>query len=114
MQSDARKLLYDVLTATATIREFCRGRTFQDYQTNQMVSDACERRLEIIGEAMTRLRDLHPDVFDTIPEGHAVIGLRNRLIHGYDTVDPAIVWDIIQTKLPQLGNVAQRLLDEAG
>ena len=36
------------------------------------------RQFEIIGEAMTRLRDQHPDVFDQIEEGPVVIAFRNR------------------------------------
>ena len=31
-----------------------------------------------------------------------MIGLRNRLIHGYDAVDLDILWDIIQEDLPSL------------
>jgi uncharacterized protein with HEPN domain len=37
-----------------------------------------------------------------IPEFHRVIGLRNRLIHGYDNVDDEILWDIVQSKLAPL------------
>jgi uncharacterized protein with HEPN domain len=59
---------------------------------------------------MTRLRDLHPGVFDQLPDGRDVIGFRNRLIHGYDTVDSDIVWDVIRRRLPGLEMGAQRLL----
>lgn len=78
-----------------------------------MLRSACERQLEIIGEAMTRLREWHPDVFASIDEGHAIIAFRNRLIHGYDSVNAAIVWDVIVRKLADLELVAQRLLEQA-
>jgi uncharacterized protein with HEPN domain len=39
-----------------------------------------------------------------------MISFRNRLIHGYDSVDDAIVWDIIMRKLPALGRQVNALL----
>lgn len=48
---------------------------------------------------MARLRDRHPDAFGSIKEGTAIIGFRNRLIHGYDAVDADIAWDVIVNKL---------------
>lgn len=115
MPSDPRQLLYDIATAAEAIREFCLGRTLEDYKRDRMLRSACERQFEIIGEAMTRLRARHPYVFDTISEGHAIIAFRNRLIHGYDTVDPEIAWDVIEHKVLQLELISQRLLspDEA-
>jgi uncharacterized protein with HEPN domain len=112
MRSDPNKLLYDIATATDAIQEFCRGRTIQDYEADRMLRSACERQLEIIGEAMTRLRDRHPNDFGKIVEGRGIIGFRNRLIHGYDTVDTEIVWDVIRSKIPALESSVQRLLRE--
>lgn len=114
MRSDARKLLYDIATAAEAIQEFCHGRTMEDYDADLMLRSACERQFEIIGEAMTRLRDRHDDVFDDIAEGHPIIAFRNRLIHGYDTVDSEIVWDVIQTKLPHLQQATQGILGQLG
>ena len=111
MRSDPRKLLYDVLTAAEAIAEFCLGRTIETYEADRMLRSACERQFEIIGEAMTRLRDRHPDVWTQVEGGPAIISFRNRLIHGYDTVDSQIVWDVIQSRLPQLQRTTRRLLE---
>ncbi len=113
MQSDARQLLYDIATAAQAIHGFTRGRSQEDYEADLMLRSACERQLEIIGEAMSRLRDRHPELFDRVDEGHAIIAFRNRLIHGYDSVDAEIVWDVITRKLTELELVARRLLDQA-
>jgi uncharacterized protein with HEPN domain len=111
MRSDPRKLLYDVVTASGAIREFCQGRSLRDYEADRMLRSACERQFEIIGEAMTRLRDRHPEVFAQVVDGQAIIAFRNRLIHGYDTVDSEIVWDVIQGKLAALERTAGKLLE---
>ncbi len=112
MQSDPRQFLYDVATAAEAIREFCDGKSFEDYDANRMLRSACERQLEIIGEAMSRLRDQHADVFDRVDEGRAIIALRNRLIHGYDSVDSMIVWDVITRKLAALERRIRQVVDE--
>ena len=57
-----------------------------------------EQMGQIIGEAMTRLRADAPELLDRISEHTRIIGFRNVLIHGYDTVDHQITWRIICTK----------------
>ena len=48
--------------------------------------------------------------FEKIAHAPQIIGFRNRLIHGYDTVDHAIVWDVLQNKLPRLKAEVDSLL----
>ena len=61
-----------------------------------------ERELEIIGEALARLRGDHPDIAEGVRDIHKVIGLRNVLAHGYDVLEHEILWDIVENKLPIL------------
>jgi len=51
--------------------------------------------LEIIGEAATRISKEDQARYTDIswPE---IVSLRNRLIHGYDTVDFDVVWQIVK------------------
>ncbi len=114
MRSDARGLLFDVVEACRLTRQFAGNSTAQSYQNDRMLQSACERQLEIVGEAMSRLRDRHRDVFEQVPDGAAIVGLRNRLIHGYDAVDSLIVWDVITSKLPELEVRASTLLAKIG
>lgn len=49
-----------------------------------------------------------------MPEIPRIVGLRNRLIHGYDSVDDLLVWDIVLTKLPVLRAELTEHLTKAG
>lgn len=110
MRRDPRKLLYDIATAADAVAEFCRNKSRTDYDDSGLLRSACERQLEIVGEAMSRLRTLHPDIFSRIDRGRDVIDFRNRLIHGYDAVDSAIVWEVIEHWLPPLVDTVRDLI----
>ena len=51
---------------------------------------------------MHKAGSAEPSLATQIPDFHRIIGLRNRLIHGYDNVDDEIIWDVVQSKLTPL------------
>lgn len=108
MRPESRKLLFDIERAVLTLQSFTEAKSFEEFKANAMLRSACERQLEIIGEAMTRLRSLDEATFDRFTEGVKIVGLRNRLIHGYDAVSATIVWDVVQTKLSTLRDEVER------
>jgi len=81
--------------------ELVQGKTRQDLDSERLLNLSLVRLLEIVGEAAARLsaetRDLNPQI--PWPD---IIGLRNRLIHGYEIVDFDILWDIVHDDLPPL------------
>ena len=56
---------------------------------------------------------LDPTLADQIPELRQIIGMRNRVIHGYGRVDNTIVWGAVQDRIPSLQNRLADLLGEA-
>jgi uncharacterized protein with HEPN domain len=102
MLPESSKLLLDIRQALEDIRDFTSGLDMEAYFRDAKCRAAVERKFEVMGEACTRLRDRFPEVFEKLSEARQMIGFRNRLIHGYDSVDDAIVWDIIARKLPAL------------
>lgn len=113
MRIESRKLLHDLLAAGAAIAEFNEGGTELQYRANEMLRAATERKFEIIGEALARLHGLDAETFALIGEARAIVGFRNRIIHGYDSVDDGIVWDVMQTKLPVLMSEVGRLIEQS-
>jgi len=69
------------------------------------------RLLEIIGEAANRVPQARQSAHPQIPWAQ-IVGLRYRLIHGYDAVDLDIVWQIIQQDLPALIITLQEILSD--
>lgn len=67
-----------------------------------MLRSAVERQFEIIGEALAQLARHDAAMAAHIREHQRIIAFRNLLIHGYADVDDRIVWDIVETKIPDL------------
>jgi uncharacterized protein with HEPN domain len=114
MNNRGKKLLFDVLASGRSIRQWCSGRSFADYEQDRQFRRAVEREFEIIGEALSRLPQADPTVAARISELHRIVGFRNRIIHGYDAIDDAAVWGVAESHLPRLVAEVEALLEEAG
>ena len=84
MKLEAKKLLFDVITACRDIEQFTAGKTLGDYLGSELLRSGVERKFGIIGEALVRLRAKDRDTFDRIKVSEDAIAFRNRLVHGYD------------------------------
>ena len=86
------------------------GRSRADLDTDRQLNLSLTRLLEIVGEAARRVpaeeRAHHPDI--PWPE---IVGLRNRPIHGYDSVDFDILWQIVTNDLTPLIAVLTKTLN---
>lgn len=91
MHADARKLLWDARQAAEHVVRFTQGKTFGDYQTDELLRSAVERQLEIVGEALNQLSRVDSATATAIPDLSRIVGFRNVLIHGYASVDNRIV-----------------------
>lgn len=110
----APKRLRDVRDACAELQTFTEGKTFDDYVNDRGLRLIVERLFEIVGEAMNQAIVDEPALEDAIPESHQAIGMRNRLIHGYDAVSDRVVWDSVHDDIPALRDRVTGVLDERG
>ena len=94
-------LLLDMMLAAEDALGFVTGMDEAAFGASDLHQSAVIRKLEIIGEAATRvsagLRAAQPGI-----PWRAVIGMRNRLIHGYDEVRLEQVWAVLHQHLPAL------------
>ncbi len=111
MEIKVKKLLFDVLTSIENIESYIgEEKVFEKYDSNPMLQDAVERNIEIIGEAINKLLILQPDI--PITNSRRIVDARNKIIHGYDSIENTQIWGIIILHLPVLKKEVKDLLDE--
>ncbi len=92
----------EVIGLTATLDR-------EELESNRILSLAVVRLLEIIGEAAARVPEAERANYPEIP-WREIVDLRNRLIHGYDSIDYDVLWSIIKHDLPPLAVELQQIL----
>src|SRR5690606_95738 len=110
----APKRLRDVVEAANEILSYTEGKTFDDYVNDRGLRLMVERLFEIVGEAMNQAVTDEPEFQDEIPEARRVVGMRNRIIHGYDVVRHDIVWDSVQNQVRPLRDRIMTVLEARG
>ncbi len=114
MHPRAPKLLEDIRNAADFVKTATDGVALHQFKQNRMLRQAVERNFEIIGEAMRRLEKDDPDTAARIAGYRRIIAFRNVLIHGYDVIDPAIVWSAVEDDLAPLLRDVKALLSSVG
>jgi uncharacterized protein with HEPN domain len=113
MNSRDRVALRHMLDHAREAVELARGKSRADLDTCRILNLALVRLIEIVGEAAARVsadvKRNHPEV-----PWLQIIGMRNRLIHGYDSVDFDILWQIVDRDLPELITQLQVLVSGEG
>jgi uncharacterized protein with HEPN domain len=108
---EEKKLLVDIVESINSIDEHLEGkRILEEYLTNKTKRRAVERELEIIGEAMSKLLKINPDI--SLSYSRIIVDLRNKVIHAYDNVDDILIWKIVNKDVPKLLSEAKTILNE--
>lgn len=89
-----------------------RGHKRSDLDRNRMLFLAMLKLVELVGEAATRVSEATVAAHPQVP-WREITATRNRLIHGYDSVDGDILWDIVTVDFPPLAAAMKEILDHA-
>jgi uncharacterized protein with HEPN domain len=83
---------------------FVEGMRMEDFFGDKLKQQAVIMSLIIIGEAATKLMDRYAEFIKSHPEipWRSMRGMRNRITHGYFDINLNVVWDTVQTALPDL------------
>jgi len=100
-QHDDRVRLRHMLDHAKEAVEMLRSRNRADLESDRMLGLAIVRLREIVGEAAARTSAETRRSLPDLP-WFEIVGLRNRVIHGYDDVDHDIVWETVVSDLPLL------------
>ena len=111
MSFEPRDYLRHILSETDYLIRTSEGLSLEVFLADETLQRAFVRSLEIIGEAAKKLpedfRSSHPQV-----EWSSMARMRDRLIHGYFGVDYELVWEVVQSKIPQLHRELQAILSK--
>lgn len=109
MENKVKTWLKDIEQAIGEINSFLPDvKNFKDFQKDLKTKRAVERNIEIIGEAVSRILKVEPNI--KISHTRKIIDTRNRIVHGYDSVSDDILWGIIIRNLPDLEKEVKELL----
>jgi len=94
-------ILLDLLRASRRAAEGRSGLSIAAFREDWKAQSIVLHQLLVLGEAVKRLspgfREAHPDI-----SWRKMAGLRDILIHCYDTIDAETVWEIVDRDLPPL------------
>lgn len=104
-------LLQDIIESIEKISRYTNELQLPFFLTDEKTQDAVARNFEIIGEAISRMsidfKNHHADI-----NWQLIKDFRNILIHAYEIIDYALVWDTIQNKLPEFYEQVKDLLNK--
>ena len=105
-----RLRLLDMRDAAEKARRYAEGRSRADFEEDEMLQSALVREVMVIGEAANHVseetRALAPDI-----DWGDIVGMRNKLVHGYRNINYDVLWDVITDKLPPLVTQLNRLIE---
>ncbi len=105
--------LLDIARAANLVLIFKQGVAEDSFYNDLKTQSAILHQLLIMGEAVKRLsmsfRATHPAI-----DWKSIAGLRDILIHAYDTVDIELVWEIVNTNIPELIEQLTPLVSKSG
>ena len=112
MDNNIKTWLYDILSSINEIESYYvdSPKIFEIFQNDLRTKRAVERNIEIIGEAMNRILKLDNEF--VISNSRKIVDVRNRIIHGYDSVSDDVIWGIVIRNLPILRKEVEELLNE--
>lgn len=101
MTEKGLKYLSDIYASILLIDLFTNSiNNFIEYNEDLKTQSAVERQLGIIGEAVNKFGNIHPEI--EIEYSRQIVGFRNRIIHAYDSIDQTMIWAILKNHLPSL------------
>ncbi len=108
---DDRLGLGDMLSHAKEAVEMLGNSSREDLKNNRMQQLALTHLVEIVGEAANRVSQETQKTCPQIP-WPLIIGMRNRLIHGYDLIDLDLLYDTITEDLPELIDSLEKITNE--
>lgn len=103
--------LTDILKAFEAIEGFVEGISFEDFKQDDKTSSAVIRKFEIIGEAAKQIPEAIKQKYPAVP-WKEMAGMRDKLIHFYFGVNYELLWQTINSRIPEIKPVICQILQD--
>ena len=114
MRRSAVAYLSDIVEACRAIEDVLSGVDLSTYRNTRALRSAVEREFITIGEAVSVLGRVAPDVFRGISHARMIVDFRNLLAHDYAAVDDETVFALAVSDVPELRRECVAFLERAG
>ena len=111
MSTEFLDYVEDILDAMEKAEILIENVTYEQFEADFRINFAVVRALEIVGEATKRLPPMLREKYPGIP-WREMAGMRDRIIHGYDTVDLRIVWDTTINRIAAVKPQVRQILED--
>lgn len=111
MYHSDKELFQHIFDEIAFLENEVKHVTKAEFLSDARSQRAFARSLEIIGEAV---KNLSPALVQRYPEveWRSIAGMRDKLIHGYFSVNYHLVWDVAENEIPIFRNQLQKIMEE--
>lgn len=108
MSRDPALYLADIRSRCRRLALATEGKALADFVSDDLLHEACLRHLTVIGEAV---KGLPQDLKEQEPrvEWRRIAGLRDILVHVYFGIKDEVVWEILQSDVPELERAVVRM-----
>ena len=105
------QIVEKIIKYIETIKDYVGETEHQDYIKNKMLREACVFNIFQIGELVNNFKDNFVEIHSHLPLKE-LRGLRNRIAHGYETVDAEKIWNIIYNDLDTLKENLTKIIND--
>ncbi len=99
----------DMLSFCEKIESYTHGLTREEFEISGLNYDATLWNVQLFGEAAKNIPEEIRMQMPDVP-WRELIGMRNRLAHGYFGINNAILWQVIEIEVPKLQKSLRRIL----
>ncbi len=111
MRRVVKLYIKDIINYMERAEEYIKGLTYKQFLDDKKTCDVVIRCIEVIGEASKSIPDEVRDKYHSIP-WRDMAGMRDKVIHGYFTVNFEIVWKTVKEEIPKLKPLIRKVLED--
>lgn len=111
MKRDVKLRLFDIALVLDEIEASVAGLVLEQYLVTDNLPESTNWRLVVAGEAANGALRVQRDLAETFPDLAKLVAVRNRIVHGYFSVDKLQVWTIVTEDLPGLAERLRQYMD---